>query len=244
MNAQTLTYGIGRDRFTCDPGELRRILETAHETKAFGRLAGTALDIDTGAANPYWNIVRLMATESDPWMDPWPVESYPFNDEHPVIDRKKLCKTFAWSIPSPADILWMRDVLAGRSVVEIGAGSGYWAWQLTQLGIDVIAYDNKTWEFEHEWFDVVEGDATSAALHNERALLLVWPPYGDPMASETLNTYDGDLLVYVGEGPDGCTGDETFHDQLAANWVEIGESPHHPTFSGIHCRVTAYRRGH
>jgi hypothetical protein len=52
----------------------------------------------------------------------------------------------------------------------------------------------------------------------------------------------GDTLVYVGERDGGCCADEDFFEDLNARWEPLGASPHHVTWWGIHCEMTAYRR--
>lgn len=229
-----------RETITIDVEEAKSRLSEAWKVARFERLAGTALDIPGVTENPYWDIVRLMRVEKDPWMDPWPIDWY--RGDGPT--RRSLVNTFAWSIPSPADVLWMRDILDGRGVVEIGAGSGYWAWQLRQLGTEVVAVDNGDWstEWKKRWSPVGDGNTRVAREHPEKALMLIWPPYGSPMAATALDSYAGDLVFYAGEDYEGCTGDNAFHEALAAGWEHIAEAPHHPTFDGIHCRLNAYRR--
>lgn len=45
--------------------------------------------------------------------------------------------TFAVPSPNVLDAI----VSLGKPIVEMGAGTGYWAWCLRQLGVDVVAYD-------------------------------------------------------------------------------------------------------
>ncbi len=138
--------------------------------------------------------------------------------------RGGLVAKYAFSIPT-MDIL---GVVTRRSpIVEIGAGSGYWAMCLSQLGADVIAYDrhppeNGTpwWEpsnpwFEREWFQVREGDEECARHHPDRSLLLCWPPPGDPMAAAALSMYreaGGHTLIFIGDR--GSSGDREFYSLL------------------------------
>ena len=69
----------------------------------------------------------------------------------------------------------MREIVRHTPLIEIGAGSGYWAMCLARAGADIIAYDSRPpgedspfdplggnrW-FEEEWFNVMEGDASMA----------------------------------------------------------------------------------
>jgi hypothetical protein len=162
--------------------------------------------------------------------------------------RDHLASRYAWSIITPGDVAWMTGLLDGRSVVEIGAGSGYWAWQLEQAGVDVAAYDPHPPADDNRfckhgmYTTVLQDDATAVRHHQDRALLMVWPPYGGEHARHALSLYTGDLLFYAGESHGGCTADDEFYGLLAAEWDEVSVSPHHVTWSGIHCQLAAYRR--
>lgn len=219
------------------------------------RIAGSEWDqlVPDGIANPYWEIVRQMPADTipSPWRkmpepDGYPLYEFPDGSSRYLTDRHALCGTFSWSICSPGDIEWMKGILGGRGVVETGAGGGYWAWQMRQAGIDTIAYEPSQPEDNHHvcrtWTDLLRDDASAAARHPDRALFLCWPTYADPWAAHALACYTGDTLIYAGEGEGGCTADNTFFELLGAGWDELGDSPAHVSFSGIHCYLTAYRR--
>jgi hypothetical protein len=48
---------------------------------------------------------------------------------------------YAYAIPSPETLDWVSQFCAGWPIVELGAGRGYWAAQLTLSGLTVDAYD-------------------------------------------------------------------------------------------------------
>lgn len=221
-------------------------------------IAGSSRDQRTpeGVQNPLWEIVRLIPAE-----DSWHARAQAEPDGHWVhlgagmsrayaagLDRFSLCARYAWSIPSPGDMRWLAQMLGGRGVVEIGAGSGYWAWQIAQSGIDVVAYDlhgpgpDNKYATHRLYHPVETGDHAAVAGHPDRALLLCWPPYCSDMAARALKAYAGDTVVFVGEGPGGCTADDDFFALLDEGWDEIGVSPWHVTWRCIHCSMTAYRR--
>lgn len=215
-------------------------------------IAGSKQDQVTpeGIENPLWEIVR-----HTPGTTSWHgsrIEPDGFHammqSEFNQIGRNELATRFSWSIPSPGDMVWLAKVLNGRGVVEIGAGSGYWAWQMTQVGIDVIAVDphppgpDNRYVKHALYHPVVPGDDGNAAYYPQRALMLCWPPYTDPVATDALKAYTGDLLIYIGEGDGGCCADDDFFRLLNDEWDEIEESPFHVTWSGIHCYMTAYQR--
>lgn len=162
--------------------------------------------------------------------------------------RTALATRYAWSIISPGDVDWMAGVLGGRGVVEVGAGSGYWAWQLEQAGVSVAAYDphppaeDNNYCKHGPYTTLLSAGAEAAAEHPDRALLMVWPPYDGEHAAHALSVYKGELLIYAGEPEGGCTADDGFYRLLESEWTVLSEAPQHVTWSGIHCYLTAYLR--
>jgi hypothetical protein len=143
------------------------------------------------------------------------------------VDRRwALSSVYAFAIPTDEALALIASF---GPVVEIGAGTGYWAMLLRSRGCDVLAYDElgAAWE---GWFpagttytEVEKGDVDKAAEHADRTLLLVWPPYASTMVLDALTAYreaGGRRLIYVGEPHGGCTGDDGFHEALDADWAE------------------------
>lgn len=211
-----------------------------------------------GVRNPYWDFVRHFPSGDLPgdsgWDPAWR------RSESRVPTRYELCSTYAWSIPDPATITFVVEH-CGPKVIEMGAGTGYWAWQLSQRGVDVLAYDESPPDLRANkfhpvtlteegisgrptttWHPVLAGTPTTVPMvYPDRTLLLCWPPYGESMAADALAAYGGPTLIYVGEGYGGCTGDDTFHQALEREWHEVAY--HRPvTWSGIHDTVSVYHR--
>lgn len=204
------------------------------------RIAGGPHDqsLPLGVENPYWQIIRQLPGR-DGMLDGF-ARGLP-------VGHHLLTKRYAWAIPSPGDIGWLADLLGGRGLVEIGAGSGYWTWQAVQAGIDAIAYEPtdpavNTHSDGFEYVPLLRGGPESAAQHEDRVLLLCWPSNNDPWAAQSLTAYPGDLLVYVGEGPGGTCADAAFFALLARDWTPFATSPHHLTWTHAPCSMTAYRR--
>ena len=96
-----------------------------------------------------------------------------------------LQRTFSYAIPS--DETLKQIVAHAPSIVEMGAGTGYWSAMLSRNGADVIAFDahpgveqDNVYVGKQMYYPVKEGiDSTVFAEDNsdivERALLLVWP---------------------------------------------------------------------
>jgi hypothetical protein len=144
--------------------------------------------------------------------------------------RAELTARYAFSVPT----IGILEMIAFHSpLVEIGAGNGYWARCLAQLGADVVAYDRLPpddalpwphggWDemnywFDSEWYPVQNGDERFAGLHPQRTLLLSWPLLDDPMASNALRHYlsaGGTRLIYIGD--ETSSGDAGFHEMKKA----------------------------
>lgn len=223
-----------------------------YRQSAPGRIAGGPHDqiIPPGIRNPYWEIIRQIPCDSieSPWRrGPEPDGYAMWPDGGYIADRFSLCRTFSWAIPSPGDIAWISERLDGRGVVEPGAGLGYWAWQLSQAGVNVIAYepehpDDNKFVAGEPWYPVLRGDHGETAYHPDRSMLLCWPNYDQPWAAWSLAAYKGDQLFYIGEGEGGCCADDEFFSLLGAEWEEVGTCPAHVSYSAIHCYLTEYRR--
>jgi len=110
-------------------------------------------------------------------------------------------------------------VAAKTPLVEIGAGRGQWQKALSELGADVLAFDDMSSPAFRQGLrgKVQQGNEAVAAKHTDRALLLVYPNPG-PMAVRCLENYRGETLVYVGEGRGGVNGDDSFFDRLGREW--------------------------
>lgn len=138
--------------------------------------------------------------------------------------RDVLVSEYSFAVPTPGALAAVAAASA-MGVVEIGAGTGYWARLLHERGVDVLAFDvapapsheNPWFSLVAPWFDVVAADHTVVDAHGERTLLLVWPTKNESWASECLERFaaaGGRHVIYVGEGPGGRTGDDKFHALL------------------------------
>lgn len=138
--------------------------------------------------------------------------------------RDLLVSEYAFAIPT-GDALNTIAAVSPMGVVEVGAGTGYWARLLNDAGVDIVAFDvapapshdNPWFSLVVPWFDVVAADHTAVSDHAERTLLMVWPTKNESWAADCLQRFvnaGGRTVVYVGEGPGGHTGDDEFHALL------------------------------
>lgn len=187
---------------------------------------------EAATVNPYWEIVAPSVSEraGRRVVD----GGNPQGSAQLAFAQMILQAAYAYAIPSPQSIEWVTRFGEGRPVIELGAGRGYWAAQLSHAGHEVRAYEleppdtNENASFPRAagqtdvWFPVAGLDRLSAADLTGSALLLCWPPgWGNSMASDALVAYEaagGDRLIFIGEPKGGKTGDDAFFDALSERW--------------------------
>ena len=162
--------------------------------------------------------------------------------------RDELIARYGFAVPTDQALDAIRRC-SPDGVIEVGAGTGYWAHMLHQRGIDVVAFDiepapspQNTWfAGTRPWHPVQHGDHEMAGRHPERTLLIVWPTKNEVWAAEAVTRYHdagGAHLVYVGEGPGGRTGDDVF-DALLGELTACAQCRYGSTTSPCICSVDA-----
>ena len=163
------------------------------------------------------------------------------------FNRSKFTKNYGWAIPSKEAIEGIKKFVGNNKVIEVGSGLGLWAKLLQDAGVHVTATDlslnplseegkgNRYIDTTNTFTDVEEiGNIDAIEKYRDHsALLMVWPPYDDPMADESLKAFQGDKLIFIGEGQGGCTGGEGFFCTLANEWTDRGYI-NIPNWDGIH----------
>src|SRR5947209_8015315 len=86
--------------------------------------------------NPYWSEVRSLFANKKHISNK---EYYQWIIKHAEA-REKCCRSYAFAIADPASVAFVANHIGPRAI-EIGAGTGYWAWQLSQHGVDIKAFD-------------------------------------------------------------------------------------------------------
>ena len=162
--------------------------------------------------------------------------------------RELYTQKYAWAIPNKAAIA---ALVEHSPIVEIGAGTGYWAALVKDAGGDIIAFDshppsinsdkNPYHQNQAMLFSVKRGSESAAAKHSDRTLFLCWPPYDSSMASGALKMYTGQTVIFVGEGCGGCTGNDKFFN-LLENEFTLEKEISIPQWCGIHDRMMIYSR--
>eukprot|EP00873_Tetraselmis_striata_P037874 jgi/Tetstr1/458138/TSEL_044630.t1 len=109
-------------------------------------------------------------------------------------------------------------------LLEVGAGSGYWASLLAKMRVDIVAVSSPTWEGRWNgqggreegeplaaaggtapaFAGVAAGGPETVAAHPARTLVLMWPDYGGAggYGLAAVEAYTGEALLLVGEWAD------------------------------------------
>lgn len=157
--------------------------------------------------------------------------------------RLGLVDEYAFAIPNEAAVATIAE---HAPILEVGAGDGYWARCVRDYLDDTeqyVATEPKP-RAKHVWdIPIIKQDAVDAIeeFGDGRTLFICWPPYDDPMASDALDVYQGDTVIYIGEGRGGCTATDGFHKQLH-NWWRLEETVAIPTYLGLHDRLEVWHR--
>jgi hypothetical protein len=164
-------------------------------------------------------------------------------------NRLTLTRKYCWTIPDPETVEFVARH-ARNGLVDPLAGTGYWAYLLGQLGVNVTCYDLKPGTVLHDngWHGTdlyatigAKDCADAVVLHPDRTLFLSWPPHGQDVGARTVLAYRGDRVIYVGEGHGGGTGDDELHAILKRDWAEA-DSRVPVQWWGQRDRVTVYER--
>lgn len=144
--------------------------------------------------------------------------------------RYKFVSDYSWAVPNREIIDYIKKFVGNDKAIEIGAGYGLWAKLLKDMGLNIVAIDPMIFPGDKEIYDIgnedkkwtqVEKMDHYEALDNfpdANVLIFIWPSYDEGYAYEALELFDGNKIVYIGEGRGGCTADESFHNLLDNEW--------------------------
>jgi len=168
------------------------------------------------------------------------------------LRRNKYIEEYGWGVPDKQTIEKIKEFVGNDNVLEIGAGYGLWAKLMKNEGISITATDfNITEPQSKRYYDPSKNKFTEVEpIDHLKAiekyghfgvLMMVWPPYDNPMAYEALAFFEGNKLILVGEGSGGCTACDQFHSLLNSEWNEI-EMIDIPQWRDIHDDLTLWAR--
>ena len=140
-------------------------------------------------------------------------------------DWRELVYAYSHSIPT-VDALKLLATLS--PLVELGAGTAYWARLLKDLGTDIVAYDlvsaeSNDWTAKlPAWTELRPGDAcTALRQHPDRVPFACWPPRPDGYMSDVFRIYRGTTIALITDGRFLGEGDhrDPLYDALESEWT-------------------------
>jgi len=140
-----------------------------------------------------------------------------------------LREKYAYSVLSPQIL---EQIKAFAPLVELGAGNGYNAWLLQQIGAQTVAMDAFPVEEGKNWFfstsivglptksgssftRVIKGDSQALVDYPQSTLLMIWPPR-NPMAMDALSVYKGKQIIVIGDKT--CCATPAFYQKMKSDW--------------------------
>lgn len=129
------------------------------------------------------------------------------------------CHLFAYAIPNDSAL---QEIGRHAPIIEVGAGTGYWAKLLRAQGVEIKAFDKALSDNEYHgnipaFTKVQRGGAANVRRYRDHTLFLCYPPPDDGMAIACLQAYTGEVFLYVGEWR-GNTGTREFEQLLLQEW--------------------------
>ncbi|MCY4652634.1 MAG: hypothetical protein OXC95_05660, partial [Dehalococcoidia bacterium] len=157
--------------------------------------------------------------------------------------RNPFTKHYGFPVITEEAIVWMTERLRGHHpALEVGAGNGYLARRLRDAGADLIATDIARLEYNefglgNEYHNQIVFMDAKSAIETIRpsALIWSWPAY-DQSSGDALAAFTGEIILYIGEQYDGCTGGPHFTNILEKRFKRK-DHLQIPSFPGIYDSV-------
>ena len=130
-------------------------------------------------------------------------------------------------------------------IVEVGAGTGYWAWELRLAGLDIVPTDplpKHSFGKSAPWTQILRLTGPQAAKqYPSRNLLICWPDFNKTWPEETIKQFTGEYVLYAGEPEVGCTGTLEMFEELSASFT-LEQVLEIPRFRANNDRLYVYKR--
>lgn len=157
--------------------------------------------------------------------------------------RQELVEKYSWAVPSNEVLSYIEKF---DSIVDMGAGSGYWAHLLEERGVDVRAYDidppDETWTEVEGCCDSPPAGWNEEAYKDvqENPTMLVWPPLNGPVGIRACHA-ESPHILYIGESRGGCTASDEFFDRLDKRYGLV-RTIDLPSYAGVNDNFYHYVR--
>lgn len=141
---------------------------------------------------PYNPLNRYLHEHWEPYAQKYGLKAY-FKSGPEYRDETGICLRFSCSIPSERAL---NTIALFGPVLEIGSGTGFWAYLLKTKKVDILAVDN--WIWDPCWYpETIIQDGYTFLLNNvgcaDRSLMLCWPT----CSLDVLEAYKGHTLILM-----------------------------------------------
>jgi hypothetical protein len=139
-----------------------------------------------------------------------------------VRDRYHLHGRYAHAVPTMEAL---NTVAALGPLVEIGAGSGYWARLLRDMDCDIAAFDHVSPEENivtvgDAWTSVGIGDVDMLDRYPDRTVFVCWPERPHGFMPDLLERAPQTTLALLTDGPiPAAKGGDPMYDRLYRDWT-------------------------
>jgi hypothetical protein len=119
--------------------------------------------------------------------------------------RLAVAQRYAYVMPDAQSLAVLSTL---GPIVELGAGTGYWASRLLANGVDVVAFDQAPPDGEvpnryhaptATFTEIRRGDQSVVRDYSDRTLFLCWPPLFSSLG-DCLTYYAGNTVACIGDG--------------------------------------------
>ena len=143
------------------------------------------------------------------------------------ILRDDFVEIISWGYPSKSVLAEIaKQIPPNSTVVEIGAGTGFWMLLLSKYlkiyhphnNITLIATDIHI--RPHTFYPIEQSDALDIVKkYKPDVVLCIWPSHSGTFPERVLEKHIG-RFIYIGEDRDGCCAGNSFFDE-AMKWNNI-----------------------
>lgn len=172
-----------------------------------------------------------------------------------MMGRERYISQYGFVLLTAECVDALASLLGGKSVLEVGAGTGFLSHCLAEKGVDVLAQDLASpgeaspYRFQKKWKLDHLGPFEEVLTDKYDVVLLSWPCMGSSFAFNVAKSMvQGQILVYQGEGAGGCTASDAFFDYVdGSDWAFQEDATdalnqHHRRFPAIHDRWLVFKK--
>ena len=131
-----------------------------------------------------------------------------------IIRSNYFANEWCCAVPDPTSI---EKIAQYSPLLEIGAGNGFWANELSKMGTKIDAFDSGL-DYGPKFFPVKMIETLDLDEFKDRTLLLIWPSDKLNWPFEIISSHSWQRIIYIGEWKGGRMANDSFFDYLKAHY--------------------------